>query len=88
MANFSCTYVGLVFRWEANGSKIFDNMNGFKITETEVLQGLHLSTLSVVTSLDKNNTIITCTVFAPGSETIESEPALLLLQGKHQFCTG
>ena len=88
VANFNCTYVGDIFRWEANGKRIFDGMNGYTFTERELSQGLHLSTLTVVTSLDKNNTNITCTAFTFGSETIESEPALLLFQGKHLFCTG
>ena len=84
---FNCTYVGDIFRWKANGQNIFNGIDGFNYNETELSQDLKMTTLSVVTSLDKNNTNITCNVFAHGSETIESEPALLLLQGKHQFCT-
>ena len=87
VATFNCTYVGDIFRWKANGQNIFNGIDGFKYSETELSQGLIMSTLTVVTSLDKNNTNITCITFAFGSETIESEPALLLLQGKHQFCT-
>ena len=88
MAKFSCTYVGDNFLWKANGQRIFDGRDGFKYNETDLSQNLIMSTLSVVTSLDKNNTNITCTAVAQGSEAIESEPALLLLQGKHQFCIG
>ena len=89
VAIFNCTYIGDSFQWKADGQRIFKGM-GFKYNETELSQDLdlHMSTLSVVASRDKNNTNITCTAFAQGSETIESEPALLLLQGKHQFCTG
>ena len=87
VAKFSCTYVGDIFLWKANGQNIFNGIDGFNFNETELSQDLIMSTLSVVTSLDKNNTNITCTAFAFGSETIQSEQALLLLQGKHQFCT-
>ena len=79
MAKFNCTYVGDI---EANGRKILSGQNGLEITEVLLSSTLIMSTLSVVTSLDKNNTNITCNVFALGSETVESEPALLLLQGK------
>ena len=87
VAKFSCTYVGGNFLWKANGQKIFNGMDGFKYNETELSQDLIMSTLTVVISLNKNNTNITCTAIAKGSDSIESEPALLLLQGKHQFCT-
>ena len=84
-AIFNCTYVGDVVLWEANGQKI---ASGFEITEVLLPSNLVMSKLSVVTSLDKNNTNITCTAIAAGSKTNKSEPALLLLQGKHQFYTG
>lgn len=87
VAMFNCTYVGDIFRWKANGQNIFNGIDGFKYNETDLSQDLKMTTLSVVTSLDKNNTNITCTAIAFGSETIQSEQALLLLQGKHQFCT-
>ena len=85
VANFNCTYVGFVSWWEANGSTIYKYTNGFTITDTELLQGLHLTTLSVDTSQDKNNTSITCNAVDQGSKTIERKTALLLLQGKHQL---
>ena len=89
VAIFYCTYVGDSFQWKADGERIFKGKKGFKYNETELSQDLdlHMTTLSVVASQDRNNTNITCTAFALGSETVESEPALLLLQGKHQFCT-
>ena len=82
VVKFSCSYVGDIIRWEANGRRIFDGQNGFEITDVPLTSTSVMSTLTVVTSLDKNNTNITCTAFALGSETVESEPALLLLQGK------
>ena len=81
VAFFNCTYVGDNFQWYTNGQKIFKGTSGFTFNETKLSQDLKMTTLSVVTSLDKNNTNITCTAFAYGSETFESEPALLLLQG-------
>ena len=83
VATINCTYVGDALRWKANGRNIFDNQNGFAIFEVPVSQGLIMSTLSVVTSLDKNNTNITCTAVSADPSFDESEPALLLLQGTH-----
>ena len=82
VVKFNCTYVGDIIQWEANGQRIFDGQNGFEITDVPLTSISAMSTLSVVTSLEKNNTNITCTAFALGSGTVESEPALLLLQGK------
>ena len=89
VAIFNCTYVGDTLRWKANGQNIFDNHNGFAILEVPVLHSLIISTLSVVTSVDKNNTNITCTAISADLSFDESEPALLLLQGTHTmhvFC--
>ena len=82
VVKFICTYVGDVVLWEANHQRIFNGEDGYQFTDVPVTPTSFMSTLSVVTSLDKNNTNIICTVFALGSETVESEPALLLLQGK------
>ena len=81
VVKFICTYDGDILRWEANGQRIFNGLDGYKFTDVPVTSNLIISTLSVVTSLDKNNTNITCTAIALDSETVESEPALLLLQG-------
>ena len=70
-------------RWEANGQKIFDGQNGFEITDVPVTSISAMTTLTVVISLDKNNTNITCVVVTTesGLSTAESDPALLLVQG-------
>ena len=82
-AIFNCIYVADAVLWEANGQRIFDGQNGYEISrDVPVTPPSVMSTVTVVTSLDKNNTNITCTAFAIGSETVQSEPALLLLQGK------
>ena len=86
VATFNCTYVGDAVLWEANHQRIFDGQNGYEISnDVPVTPPSVMSTLTVVTSLDKNNTNITCTAFAIGSETVVSEPALLLLQGKKVY---
>ena len=83
VAIINCTYVGDALRWKINGQNIFDNQNGFAIFEVPLVsQGLIMSTLSVITSLDKNNTNITCTAVSTDLSFDESKPALLLLQGK------
>ena len=82
VAIFNCTYVGDALRWRINGQKIFDNHNGFSVVP---VSHSFISTLSVVTSLDKNNTNITCTAISADLSFDESEPALLLLQGTHTF---
>ena len=90
VAIINCTYVGDALRWKANGQNIFNNQNGFAIFEVPLVsQGLIMSTLTVVTSLDKNNTNITCIAVSEDHSFDESEPALLLLQGMHTmhvFC--
>ena len=87
VAKFNCTYVGDIILWAANGQKIFIGQYGYVITEVALPSTSVMSTLTVVTSLDKNNTNIICAVFAFGSEGVESEPALLLLQGKRYSTT-
>ena len=82
VAIFTCIFVGDVVRWDANGQRIFNGQDGYEFTGVPVTSTSAMSTLTVVTSLDKNNTNIICTAFTFGSETIQSEPALLLLQGK------
>ena len=82
VTKFNCTYVGDILLWVANGQKIFIGQDGYEIAEVALPTTSVMSTLTVVTSLDKNNTNITCTAFTIGSEGVESEPALLLLQGK------
>ena len=82
MVKFNCTYVGDIVRWEANGQKIFDGQNGFEITEVPLTSTSAISTLAVVTSLDKNNTNLTCIVLTLDLSIAISDPALLLLQGK------
>ena len=81
VAKFICTYVGDIVRWEANGQKIFDGQDGYQFTDVPVTPPSAMSTLTVVTSLDKNNTNITCTAINLDLSTSEKEPALLLLQG-------
>ena len=78
---FICTYVGDIIRWESNGQKIFDGQDGYQFTDVPVTSTLAMSTLTVVTSLDKNNTNITCIAVNLDLSTSEKEPALLLLQG-------
>ena len=82
VVKFSCTYVGDVVRWEANGQRIFNGQNGYEFTDVPLTSTSVKSTLTVVTSLDKNNTNITCTALTLDFSTAESEPALLLLQGE------
>ena len=81
VAIFNCTYVGDIVRWEANNQKIFDGQNGYEFTDVPVTSTSVMSTLTVVTSLDKNNTNITCIAVNLDLTTSEKEPALLLLQG-------
>ena len=82
VATFICTYVGDAVVWEANGQRIFSGQNGYKITDVPLSPISAMSTLTVVTSLDKNNTNITCTALTLDLFTTESKPAFLLLQGK------
>ena len=82
VAVFNCTYVGDAVVWEANGRRIFSGQNGYKITDVPLSSISAMSMLTVVTSLDKNNTNITCTALTLDLSTAEGEPALLLLQGK------
>ena len=82
VAIFNCTYVGDIVRWEANGQRIFNGQNGYEFTDVPLTSTLAMSTLTVVISLDKNNTNITCVVLSLDLSSTESEPALLLLQGK------
>ena len=82
MVKFNCTYVGDIVRWEANGQKIFDGQNGFEITEVPLSSSTSvMSTLAVVTTLDKNNTNVTCIAVNLDLSTSEKDPALLLVQG-------
>ena len=81
VAKFNCTYVGDVVRWEANGQRIFNGQDGYEFTDVPVTSTSVMSTLTVVTSLDKNNTNITCIAVNLDLSTSEKEPALLLLQG-------
>ena len=81
VAKFNCTYVGQIVRWDGNKQRIFNGQSGYKITDVPLTSISAMSTLTVVTSLDKNNTNITCTTLTLDLSTIVSEPALLLLQG-------
>ena len=81
VAMFNCTYVGDEVHWSANGQKIFDGHDGYEVTVFPQTPPLVMSTLTVNTSLNKNNTIITCTVLSLDLSTSKSDPALLLLQG-------
>ena len=83
VATFNCTFVGDEVFWSANGEKIFDGHDGYEFTVVQLTPPLVMSTLTVVTSLNKNNTIITCSVLSLDLSTINSS-ALLLLQG---ICT-
>ena len=87
MAKFNCTYVGDIILWEASGQKIFDGQNGFEITEVPLTSTSAISTLAVVTSLDKNNTNLTCIVLTLDLSIAISDPALLLLQGERWSST-
>ena len=82
VAKFNCTYVGDVVRWEANGQRIFNGQDGYEFTDIPLTSNSAMSTLTVVTSLDKNNTNVTCIAVNLDLSTSEKEPALLLLQGK------
>ena len=82
VAEFSCTYLGDIVRWEVNRQRIFSGQDGYEITDVPLTSTSAMSTLTVVTSLDKNNTNITCFVITLDLSTAESEPALLLLQGE------
>ena len=83
VATFNCTYVGDIVRWEANGQRIFHGQDGYQYTDVPVTSTSAMSTLTVVTSLDKNNTNITCIAVNLDLSTSEKEPALLLLQGTY-----
>ena len=83
IALFSCTGFAEFIRWNVNGNPL-DNRLGFK--QITVLlnqtQSLRRSTLSVVASLQNNNTKIKCLAFNLSPLTFtNSEPAVLHIQG-------
>ena len=83
IALFNCTGFAEFIRWNVNGNPL-DNRVGFK--QITVLlnqtQSLRRSTLSVVASLQNNNTKIKCLAFNLSPLTFtNSEPAVLHIQG-------
>ena len=84
MAEFICTAVGNTITWRANGQQIDE---GEKVDITTVIVNnalnIRMSTLRLTVSATDNAVNITCFAvsFSPGFTLIESNPAILLIQG-------
>ena len=89
VAVFNCTAIADSINWLINGSP-FDNRSKYhKITVTlNEAKSLHKSTLTANASPLNNKTKISCFVVTlKPFASLTSEPALLLIQGIHNYCT-
>ena len=80
VAEFNCTANSDNIVWRTNGVDV----NSGQILFIEIAQSIYLSTMKSNALASLDNTNITCTAvkLTPPSSN-ESEPALLLVQGKH-----
>ena len=83
VAVFTCTAVGDIFGWQANGIDI-DTEIGTVLTPVLVdeMEGIRRSTVRVPVSSTDNLANITCTAISLSPLSIDkSDPVLLLVQG-------
>ena len=86
MAEFTCTAVANSIFWRANGQQL-DNGDEGVIVETVLVNGtlsIRMTTLRLTVSSTDNATNITCFAasFSPSITTVESQPVLLMVQGR------
>ena len=81
--NFTCSGTGFVIHAKIDDQTVTASTKGASV-QIKVSNAIRSLSLSVYASQDRNNSLITCFVATP-SLGVESEPALLLIQGTYNI---